>query len=114
MRVRDIEWVIGWKALREPDPSMDKYRWKKGYRLIRGKVWFGKEDGETIARTERGERIDASASAVFIKDKPIGIGWGVCVSVESGESCDYRITKLADRGAYWRAELTGIPPEFRG
>ncbi|MDR2657732.1 MAG: hypothetical protein LBB86_07900 [Oscillospiraceae bacterium] len=110
MRARDIEWA----ALREPDPSTDKYRWKKGYRLIRGKVWFGKEDGEAISRTERGERANTRASAVFVKGQPIGIGWGVCAGVGAGESCDYRITKLADRGAYWRAELTGIPPEFRG
>ncbi|GHU65418.1 hypothetical protein FACS1894184_01180 [Clostridia bacterium] len=110
MRASDITWI----AVREPAPSEDKYCWKNGYCMIRGRIWFGKGEGDSLAQTDTGERVETKGSAVFIKGKPIGIGWGVCAAVEFGESCDYRITGIADRGAYWRAELTGIPWEFRG
>jgi hypothetical protein len=101
-------------ALREPAPSEDLYRWRDGYILVRGRVWFNRSQGVSLEQADVGEIERISASAIFMKGKPIDAGWGVCVAVGAGESCDYRITLLTDRGAFWRVELAGIPPAYRG
>ncbi|MDR0397236.1 MAG: hypothetical protein LBH66_08040 [Oscillospiraceae bacterium] len=103
----------GWIAVRAPEPSEDGYRWRKGYALVRGRVWFGGDQGERLVQGESGERVEASASAIIMKGGVIEIGWGVCAAVKAGRSCDYRISRLVDRGAYHRAWLTWIPPAFR-